>query len=95
MRKLTFYDEKTLKDVNYVIENDEVIIMSNGQCPSIISDIFIRNYYLQYRKLPIFEKYIIEKSNSRIIFNRKEFYKNLPHKTLGTLIKLNLIEWKI
>jgi hypothetical protein len=95
MRKVTILDELTLKDINYTIQNDEVIIISNGQSPSIVCDIFLKNYYYNHGKLPSFEKFIIKRRNSTIIFNRKEFYKNLPHQTIGSLIKLDLIEWKI
>jgi hypothetical protein len=94
MRKMFLVNKSNVKMVNYVIDNNNVTIKSNGQT-AVIIDSFLKNYYHINGKLPIFEKYVIEKSDSILMFDKLAFYKNLPCQTLGSLIKLGLIDFTI
>jgi hypothetical protein len=95
MRRLTIFSDSKIKDIEYKIKDDSVTIISNGLSPTIILDNFFKNYYSKFNKIPLFDKYIIESGKSIIVYNREQFYNKLSSQTLGSLLKLGLIEWKI
>jgi len=95
MRKVFLVNPSNVKDVKYKINGDTVTIFDKEKPIVYIIDDFVKNYYYYNKALPIFDKYIIEKPNSILMFDRDSFFKNLPCQTLGSLIKIGLIECKI
>ena len=87
-------NKSNVKVVDYNIDGNTVTIFSSGQT-AVLVDNFLKYYYYNNGKLPIFEKYVIEKTDSILMFDKIAFYKNLPCQTLGSLIKLGLIDFNI
>ena len=95
MKKAYLVNPLTVKSIDYSIDNDTVTIQYDGHATAIIIDNFLKHYYHNNGKLPMFEKYVIEKPNSILMFDKLAFYKNLPCQTLGSLVKLGLIDFTI
>jgi len=94
MRNVFLVNPSTIKKVDYKIDGNTVTIFSSGQT-AVLVDNFLKYYYYNNGKLPIFEKYVIEKPNSILMFDRVAFFKSLTCQTLGSLLKLGLIDFTI
>jgi hypothetical protein len=94
MRNVFLVNPSALKKVDYKIDGNTVTITSEGQT-AVLVDNFLKYYYYNNGKLPMFEKYVIEKSNSILVFDKIAFFKSLTCQTLGSLVKLGFIDFVI